>query len=106
MTKVTLKDLRPTKTIALPSFEGSEVVIYGAFVAGDIFDMPEGFDDKNPRREHLVKLLPKIVKSWNFMDESDADIPVTEEALRSLPPEDLVHLLNEFVDFQQEVKKN
>jgi hypothetical protein len=87
-----LTDPRKTKTITLPSFEGSEVVIVSGLLLSDL----DGLD--------LTKIevvgrqaLPKLIRAWNFTDENDKPLPVTLENIDKLPVDD-VAFINQEVD--------
>lgn len=102
MTKVIFKDNRPTKTISLPAYEGSELVIYASPLIGDI----EGIDPKQSELSMGIKTMPKLIKSWNFTDETGVDLPITEESIRKLTAEDVAFISKAINEFSAEVKKN
>lgn len=99
------KDFRNTKSITIPGYPDSEVVIYDSVLVSesDIF----GELQQNPDKpSNVLRALPKIIKAWNFTDESGKDLPVNPESLNMLRDSDLEFIINEFHKFAEEVKKN
>lgn len=98
---VILKDVRPTKTVSLPSFEGSEVVFYSAVLLSDMLEANKQDGDKGVG----LHLLHKVIKSWNFVDEENKPVPVNAETIGKLPVPDAEFLLKEVAVFAQAQKK-
>ncbi len=87
-----LADPRKTKTINLPSFEGSEVVIYTELLVWDqrqISELDGGQFTKS------LEGIKKCIKSWNFTEDDEGQIPtpITVENLEKFWDADLKILL-------------
>jgi hypothetical protein len=102
MEKVILKDSRPTKEIELPSYKGSKVVVYPSLLVGDAMMTAKPTDEVQFGMESLTKLI----KSWNFVDEKQVDLPITLDNLKILNISDLEYLMKQVTEFALEVKKN
>jgi len=87
---VQLKDVRKTIKIELPSFPGSEVILYDGLLFGDARE----FDRTKSDLEMGVLTLKKMIKDWNFTDEKGNKLEVSEENLNRLPLTDLTFLLD------------
>lgn len=98
-----LKDLRGTKTLTLPGYEGSEVVLYDSVLVGDAMKI-EKFS-KNSTGEEMLKALPVFIKSWNFVGEDQKPLPVDEKNLGLLSIEAVTAIAEE-VSKLIESKKN
>lgn len=99
-----LKDFRLIKTINLPEYEGSEVVIYNSPLASD-GDEADALKEQGARTGAVLKFLPKMIKSWNFTDENNNPLPVSPEALNVLSIDTIEFIVNSIVEFAQESKK-
>lgn len=99
--KVVLRDPRPTKIVELPSFKGSQIEIWPSALFRDL----EESNQNNPEKTGFA-LIPKMIKSWNFTDDSGNDLPIEEETIKSLPADDIVFLMQEISTFAAEQKKN
>lgn len=80
-----LKDIRGTKEITLPEYEGAVVVVYDNVLVGDAIEF-DGLS-KNPTPGELLKVLPKLIKSWNFTKEDGTPQPITAETIGLLSVE-------------------
>lgn len=89
-----------TKTISLPSYPDSEVVLITSPTVEQIMSI-EKLDGE---LEKAVTIASKMVLSWNFTDEKDAPLPVTTDAIKGLPTADLEFLLETIAPFIE--KKN
>jgi len=96
-----LTDNRTTKTISLPSYEGSEVEIYSGLLVGDL----DGLDLSNPERVG-IDTLPKLIKSWNFSDDNDKPLSINKDAIKKINIKDITFLVDEIQKFGNNVKKN
>lgn len=97
-----LKDFRTTRTIELPSYPGSAVEIYDSLIVGDIL----GVDYKDQSDlQKVVQTLPKFIKSWNFTDEKEQPLPVTNENLNILKADDVQYLTDQIMSFNEDLKK-
>lgn len=96
-----LSDVRKTKTITLPSFEGSEVVIYSTVLAGDL----DGMDIQSPDMLG-INALPKLIKSWNFTDENNQPLPITLENIKKFPATDITVIAENIAELIISQKKN
>lgn len=92
---------RPTKTISLPSYPDSKVEIYDSLLVGDLI----GQDFKEQTFEQVLTWMPKLIKSWNFTDESGAGLPVSGDSLKMLKATDVQFLMDEITKFASELKK-
>lgn len=97
-----LQDLRQTKIISLPSYPGSQVEIYDSLLIGDMKKF--NLDSGNPM-ERILQSLPLYIKSWNFQNEDESPMEITLPNLDFLKQEDGDYLINEIINFKEEVKK-
>lgn len=98
-----LKDFRNTRTITLPSFPDSKVVLYDSLLVGDM--MNAGLKQTTDSVEQGIKIMPLIIKEWNFTNEKEEPLPITLENIGFLKQVDIIFLLNEFTKFSDENKK-
>lgn len=97
-----LKDFRITKEVSLPSFPDSKIVIYDSLLVGDI----GGIDYKNSNElQQSIETLPLFIKSWNFTDEEDKELPISRESLGFLKIADLQFLGEAIMSFTEDSKK-
>ena len=80
-----LKDIRKTKTIELPSFEGSKIIIYDQLLGNQNYEVSECKNDYNAG----IKTLKYLIKEWNFVDKDGKPLSISEESLGMLPSSDL-----------------
>ena len=95
-----LKDFRQSKELTLPNYPDSKVVILSGVLFGDAV----GMDYKNDV-EYVIKILPKLIKEWNFVDEQGNKMPIDGEHLQLLNTDDVEYLVTEIQKFVEEVKK-
>jgi hypothetical protein len=76
-----LKDKRETKTIQLASVEGGEVVMYDTPLVGDMVDISFG-EDQVLSTEDSLKIMVRLIQSWNLTNEAGEPLPVTLENLK------------------------
>lgn len=95
-----LKDVRKTETIALPSFEGSEIVVYSTLLVKDLSGLDMGKIDL-----FGLKALAKLIKSWNLTDENNAVLPVTEANIGLLPATDIQIIVDTIAKLNTSEKK-
>ena len=97
MEKIKFSDPRITKTVELPSFKGSQVEIYSSLTVGDqraiLAKYPEAQTNQADAFSASIEMIAAGIKSWNFTDENDADLPITAEILNKFPEADLAILL-------------
>lgn len=96
--KIKFSDPRITKTVELPSFEGSQVEVYNSLTVWDqrniLAKFPNSQDPKHPDAfAASIEMIASGIKSWNFTDENDADLPISSEILNKFPEPDLTLLL-------------
>ncbi len=104
MTNVVLKDIRETKAVELPSFKGSSILLYKTLLTGQIKEL-EGTTNEMDRG---IKTLILLIKEWNFTDEEDKPLPITQDSINILPIKDLRFLMTEMTaifDDDDEKKK-
>lgn len=100
-----LKDFRLTKVISLSAYEGSEIEIYNSVLARESDGLLELSD--NPKKVSLlVEVLPKFIKSWNFLDENKNPLPVNSKTVDFLSFEDLTEIVDQVKEFSESLKKN
>lgn len=101
---IKLKDVRKTEKVSLPSYEGSEVLIYDGFRA---IDQEKVLAAESDFEKGLVA-LQCLVKSWNFTDDDEKELPITKESLSQLSSKDFNFLLTKVSEVvtNVEVKKN
>lgn len=97
-----LLDLRQTKEISLPSYPDSKVEIYDSLLVKELKSID--YNGENTLQA-LVAMLPKIIKSWNFVGDDDQPMPVTSDSIGLLKQADLQFLLDEINNFNAEIKK-
>lgn len=97
---IVLKDIRKTYTIELPSFKGSEVVLYDGILFGNAIDIQALKDDV----EKGIATTVSMIKDWNFTDENEKVLEITEENIKMLPADD-INFLMETVNSRIEKKK-
>ena len=97
-----LTDFRQTKTIVLPSYPDSQVEIYDSMLVGDA--LAAGFKS-GAEEEAMIKVLPALIKSWNFTGEDDKPLPIVAASLNFLKADDLAFLLQQITEFATETKK-
>jgi hypothetical protein len=96
-----LNDVRKLKTITLPSFEGSEVVIYSTVLVADL----DGVDLNNADAIGM-NLLPKLIKSWNFTNEEGLPLAVSLDNIKKLPATDATFIIENIAQLILNQKKN
>ncbi|MFW5902554.1 MAG: hypothetical protein ACOCTT_01560 [archaeon] len=97
---VNKSSMRETATLELPSFEGSEVVMYKDLVfkeSRNIESIQDGF-------EKGVLALEYLVKDWNLVDEEGNKLPITEDSFDMLPSKDVSFLMKKVASFLEEVE--
>lgn len=100
-----LKDFRQTKTISLPGYENSSVEIFSGILYGDMMDVT-ALQKNADNPDAIARALVRLVKRWNFTDEKDQPVPVSEENIKILSVEAVTHLANECATYMAESKKN
>lgn len=88
-----LKDLRGTKTVALPGYEGSEVVLFDSVLVGDAMKVETMVKNSSP--EQMIKTLPIFIKSWNFEGEDGKPMPIDANSIGLLSVEAVAFLAEE-----------
>lgn len=104
--KIQLRDPRPTKVIELPSFPGSKVEIWPYLMLRDLSGIDVSSADASKNIEQGLKVLPRLIKSWNFTDEKNADMPINEESVKMLSTEDVIFLFGQIEALAKEQKKS
>jgi len=99
-----LKDFRQTKKIILPSYQDSEVIIYNSLLASESDDAIE--IRKSPSAKKMLEIIPKLIASWNFVDENQKPLPVNTENLNKMSEQDILFIVNEIKSFNESLKKN
>lgn len=89
MAKVLLTDKnRPTETVTLPK-SGANVTLYTELLSGDILNLP----DEATSYQRGIYMLQRAIKSWEFVDENDQEIPVDIKSFDMLNVTDLKFML-------------
>ena len=97
------KDFRLTKEINLPSYPDAKVVIFNSMTTRESDEMVNL--DKDPKPSNLLRVLPKLIKSWNFTDDNETVLEINEETLNLFAQEDLIYIANQIKEFNEGVKK-
>lgn len=90
-------DAFKTITISLPSYKDSQVVLKTNFTVDDISES----EDYEKEFDKGICLALKSIRSWNFQDESGADLPITIENLKQFPAQDFQLILETVTPFIQ-----
>lgn len=85
---VKLVDIRSTETIELPSYQGSQVVVYKELLTQDQREIAQLTWDKD-QFKIVLTMIVKAIKSWNFVDENEKVLEPSIENLGKLPQKDL-----------------
>lgn len=101
MSNIEFKDIRQTRTLSLPSYKGSKIVVYEDYLS---YQTPQ-LDKADNDYEAGLKVLLFLLKSWNFVDGEDKPLPIDKETLGQLPSKDLSFLLQETAKMYTESKK-
>jgi len=94
--KVKFIDPRPVKAVTLPSFEGSEVLVYQKLLTIDSEEIAGRFPDAEKGGasglQATVAMIAKCIKSHNFTDADGNDLVFDENTIKMLPNDDLLEL--------------
>lgn len=71
---VKLSDNRPTKTVSLPNYPGSEVIVYKEFTVWDQRELQDTTTEESQFTKSL-KMILRCIKSWNFSDDDEGKVP-------------------------------
>jgi hypothetical protein len=103
--KIKIGSARTTNIVELPSYKGAEVEIYTTLLVGQL----EGLDmkslDNNPTGEDMIKILARIIKSWNLTDDNEADLEINEDNVRLLPAPDMIAIFQSLQQGGEKAKK-
>lgn len=88
--KPIFRDIRKTFKVILPSYPGSEIILWDQLLA---YQNAELQDAKNPYEAGLITLTC-LIKEWNFVDEKDQPIEVSQKSLGHLPSGDMTFLIS------------
>ena len=102
MPNVIFKDVRKVTSVSLPSYPESTVELYDGLLFGQINQLQK---EETSDTEKGMQSLQFLIKSWNFVDESEKALPITVEALSQFPVADLTFLLEKVGDFFTSGKK-
>lgn len=86
----TLQQGFSTIKLIFPSYKDSEVTIKTSITIGEIAEIEKVAGDT----ERAVAVACKMITSWNFTDENGNELPISIEAIKQLPVQDLEFLLN------------
>jgi hypothetical protein len=100
--KIVLRDPRPTKTVELPSFPGSQIEIWPSLLISDQGKL----NASDPSEKLGMDSLPLFIKSWNFTNEKNEDMPINADSVKLLPTDDAIFLFNQISDFATAQKKS
>ena len=101
MTNIVLKDVRKTIVLSLPSYPGSEVVLYDGLLFGQMKNIGEAKTDM----DRGIMVLQYLIKSWNFTNEKNEAIPADEKNLNQLPLQDLQMLMERANTILEDISK-
>ena len=96
MANVIFSDTRKTISVSLPSYEGSEVVMYESLLFGEVGQLNKTTGDDADKG---LLSLQFLIKEWNFVDEKEEKLPITMEILSKFPIKDITVLLEAVSDF-------
>lgn len=82
---------RKTIEVEFPSYPGSKVVVFTSLLVGQTIDI-KTVDGSIPAGE-MLKSLPNYIKEWNFTDEDNKTLEITEANCRMLNATDVIFLL-------------
>lgn len=97
-----LSDFRKTKELTLPSYPESKVIIYSGILFKDATAQGPDEDDF----KYSLRILPRFIKEWNFTDEKNEPLPVSEDNISKLKTDDITYLILEMQKFIESEKKN
>lgn len=89
MSSVLFSDPRKLKTVELPSFKGSQVIMYDQLLCHDLTEI--GSMDLSTS-EQGVESVFRSIKDWNFIDEKGVKTSISKENILKLPSDDLFTL--------------
>lgn len=89
---------RKTTTVQLPSYEGSEVVLYTSLLIGEVEEVQNAGNDLASG----IATLQKLIKSWNFVKEDGTALEITLENIKLLPANDVNVLMTAIAESQKE----
>lgn len=95
MNNVKLSDVRPTKTIELPSYKGSKVTVFTSLL---VSKMRAVYSSQQTDFEKGVEILVAKIKEWNLVDENGTPCPINMETLDKFPEEDFKFLMESTSD--------
>lgn len=108
MAQIIFKDNRKTKTIALPSFEDSEVEVYTDLSVGEYRKILSKYpdNDKNPEEAQKmgIEIAVNYIKKWNFFESKDKPLEITFENLEKFCMKDLL-AITKVANPEQETEK-
>lgn len=85
---VKLQDMREVKIIKTIA-TGGEIEVYKSLLAGDI-EKINSLDDK----DKTIPSLKAFIKSWNFTDQDEKPLPVTDDNVRLLDARDIKTIMD------------
>ena len=88
-----LKNQRETITIKPEKYPDAEIKMYTSFTVGDAVENSADEEDIT-QGENLLRMLTRVIQEWNFTDEEENPLPITEENIKMLD----VSVLNDIVD--------
>lgn len=103
-------DSRPTRTVTLPSFPGSEVVVYTSLMVTEQraiekkYQKLDGSLDKDRSAELGFEMVATTIKEWNFV-VNGKPLDITAENLERFPMIDFV-VLQEAITGKKLTHKN
>lgn len=101
---------RQTKTVSLPSFPWSEVVVYSSLLVSEQREIEAKYKNEDntidKSKEHAVsfELVAKSIKSWNFTQDWK-DLQIDVQVLEQFPTIDFL-VLNEAISGKKLTHKN
>lgn len=93
---------RETKKVILDDDQNGEVELYTNATIADVAHLT---DDTMSEGERLVKLLPKLIKSWNYTDENEVLLEINDDNVGKLSAKSLNKLV-EVINIDEDAKKN
>ena len=86
MSKVIFWDVRKTKTIELPSFPGSEVVVFTELNIGQQRFISNAGNDF----ERGMLAAQTAIKSWNLFQDENTPLEISQETFKQFSDRDMI----------------
>lgn len=102
MSKVIFTDTRRTETIELPSYSGSQVVVYKDLNIGQ----QRALQNYNDNFERGIAAAQIAIKEWNLYQDENTLLPITQETLERFNEQDLLAIFTAITGKSAEELRN